>query len=253
MPDTTVREAASNDSLQAISARGRAVLVTTGLASWCAGGVAAFVNANGPASAALVVIGAVACVLALVGRWPTKISVSGGAIEWSEITATVDSQIRNAQSSGEESEVLAELQELRRRLEALRVTGEVSEHPAETFDRAVQAAFARILPGAVIERSSERSRAVADFIVRHDERTVYVETKWRRDVNQPFGGSTLAGLVARLPEGARLLVVANAVDVSLGAERLHSSMGDRAAVVSWRGATEDSRLAETVRQLLREN
>ena len=65
-----------------------------------------------------------------------------------------------------------------------------------------------------------------------------METKWRSDPAQQFGGSTLQALVSRLPPRARLLVVVNAtpmprahaiVDEALGPVRQdrHVAEGQR--------------------------
>ena len=55
-----------------ISPGRRIALLVVGLASWAAGGVAAFLSDNGAGAAALIVTGALAIVVALVGRWPSR-------------------------------------------------------------------------------------------------------------------------------------------------------------------------------------
>jgi hypothetical protein len=114
-----------------ISKRSRRTLVAVGLMSWLAGGAASFLGKNGAGAAALVAVGAVCGVLALMGRWPSRISMSGNELSWPEVKETVDSQIEVAEKSGEASEALRELKELRERLDVLQRTGSVPEHPAE--------------------------------------------------------------------------------------------------------------------------
>src|SRR5205085_7906666 len=77
-------------------------LVCAGLASWAAGAVATFTNGEGSGAVALIGAGLLAGVLGLVGRWPSKISVSGSEISWPEVKETVDEQIEAAQDAGDE-------------------------------------------------------------------------------------------------------------------------------------------------------
>jgi hypothetical protein len=53
----------------------RAALAAVGLMSWLAGGAAAFLSKNGAGAAALVAAGTVCGVLALMDRWPSRISM----------------------------------------------------------------------------------------------------------------------------------------------------------------------------------
>ena len=84
------------------------------------------------------------------------------------IQKTVNSQVQAAEQDGGGETVLAELTELRNRLNVLQQTGSVPEHPAQANDRAVRAAIAhtigRLLPGAEVIRQQRRSREVADFV-----------------------------------------------------------------------------------------
>jgi hypothetical protein len=60
----------------------RIALLVVGLASWAAGGVAAFLSDDGAGIAALIVTGALTSALSLAGRWPTRVTVSGNEISW---------------------------------------------------------------------------------------------------------------------------------------------------------------------------
>lgn len=118
----------------------RAVLAAVGLTALLAGGAASFLSKNGAGAAALVAAGTVCAVLALMGRWPSRISMSGNEFSWDDIKETVDSQIEVAENSGEANDALSELRELRERLDVLQRTGSIPEHPAETYDKSVWAA-----------------------------------------------------------------------------------------------------------------
>jgi hypothetical protein len=239
-------------SVRRISGRYRAALAATGLASWFAGGAASFLSNNGAGAAALVAVGGACGVLGLMGRWPSRISMSGNEFSWEDVDQTVDSQIQVAEQSGEADTVLAELKNLRERLNVLQRTGSVPEHPAQTYDRAVEAAIRRLLPGAEVTRQQVRSREVADFVVRYHGNELYVETKWRSDPAQPFGGSTLPRLLERLPSEAKLLIVVNtsAAPLPRAYKMVEAALGDRGRIVKWQDVRDDSKLGEALRSLL---
>ncbi|TVZ02316.1 hypothetical protein EAS64_26250 [Trebonia kvetii] len=162
----------------------------------------------------------------------------------------MNSQIQAAEQNGESESVLAELEELRKRLNVLQRTGTVPEHPAQAYDRAVQAAISRLLPGADIIRQQRRSREVADFVVRYKSSELFVETKWRSDPAQQFGGSTLLALVQHLPPGARLLVVVNAPHMPRAYAVVKDALGERGRIVMWRDVSDDQTLGEALTSLL---
>ena len=60
-----------------ISARTRLSLGALGSISWAAGGVASFMSDNGAGAAGLIAAGVICAALALIGRWPTRIAMSG--------------------------------------------------------------------------------------------------------------------------------------------------------------------------------
>ncbi len=104
--------------------------------------------------------------------------MGGSDFLWEDIQKTINSQIQAAEQNGGGETVLAELKELRNRLNVLQQTGSVPEHPARANDRAVRAAIGRLLPGAEVIRQQRRSREVADFVVRYQGNVLFVETKW---------------------------------------------------------------------------
>ena len=193
----------------------RALLGLAGLASWVAGGVATFVASNGAGAVALIAVGSFCGFVALLGRWPNRLAVTGGEVTWENVRETVVTQIESAEAT-ESAGTIEELHSLLRRLEGLQRTGVVPLHPAEEFDLDVQNAIARLLPDALITRAEQRSREVADFAVTLGNQTLYVETKWRRDPTLTYRADTLPTLIKRLPKGARLLVVINSVSSIAG-------------------------------------
>lgn len=236
-----------------ISRVGRLLLAALGLASWAAGGTATFLGTNGAGAAALIAAGGVIGLLGLIGRWPSRLSMSGNEVSWENVDETVRSQILVAQQGDEGESVLAELTSLRSRLAALQQTGSVPEHPAETYDRAVLAAIARLLPAAEIRRTdTSRSLSVPDFLVRYQGSEILAETKWRADPARPFSGRTLPDLVAKLPPDAKLLVIVNASVPPLpcAEEVLRDGLAGRARLVNWLDIRDDDALAQALAELL---
>lgn len=235
-----------------ISGGSRAALAIVGLISWLAGGAATFLNKNGVGAAALVAVGVACGVLALMGRWPSRISMSGNELSWDEVHETVDSQILMAEKSDDPDSVLVELKDLRARLNTLQRTGTVPEHPAESYDRAVEAALRRLLRGAEVIRQELRSRDIADFVVRYQGQELFAETKWRADVSHPFGGSTLPRLLNRLGPDAKLLVIVNASEPPLARafSVVEEALGKRGRIVTWRDVRDDEVLGAALAALL---
>jgi hypothetical protein len=234
-----------------ISSGGRIALLVTGLASWAAGGSVAFLNNNGAGAAALVITGALTSALGLVGRWPSRVAVSGNEISWESIDQTMESQIQAAQQDDDGEEALRELLSLRDRLAFLQQTGSVPVHPAEAYDQAVMAAISRLLPGAEILAPGTRSRAIPDFTVRYRGTVLLVETKWRVDPSEPFGGSTLPVLLSALPAGARLLVVTNTSVPPLprAYQVLRDALGDHGRIACWLDVRDDQLLGQALAAL----
>jgi hypothetical protein len=230
----------------------RAALLAVGLASWGAGGAASFISSNGAGAASLVVVGAFCGVVALIGRWPSRISMSGNEMTWEDVRETVDSQIEVVQASGEDSSVLYELRYLRERLDYLQRTGSVASHPAEVYDEEVTAAVTRLLPGAELSAQVNRSRSRADFTMDYRGYRVLIETKWRANSQEPFAGRTLPQLLGRLDKDAKLLVVVNASPsgVSVAQRAVADALGARGRVVGWRDVRDDPRLSAALSALL---
>lgn len=231
----------------------RAGLVIVGASSWAAGGVAVFINANGVGAAALLAAGILCIVLSMLGRWPSRISVSGSEVSWDDVKDVLDNQITVAKSEGEGNQAIEELLLLRSRIRELEATGTAPDHPAEAYDRAVGAALGRLMPEASIQRESIRSGYRADFVVDINKRRLFVETKWRSNPGQPFRGSTLEPLVQRLTDDVALLVIVNADDEGLieqGSARLTQLRPHRSRVVAWRDVRDDERLGEALAAVL---
>lgn len=230
----------------------RVALLAVGLASWGAGGVASFISGNGAGAASLVVVGAFCGGVALIGRWPSRISMSGNEVAWEDVRATVDSQIEVVQAAGEDSSVLHELRYLRERLDYLQRTGSVARHPAEVYDEEVTAAVVRLLPEAELRAQVNRSRSRADFTMDYRGYRVLIETKWRADSEGPFAGRTLPQLLERLDKDAKLLVVVNASPSSLSVAQqvVAGVLGARGRVVGWRNVRDDPSLGTALSALL---
>jgi hypothetical protein len=229
----------------------RIALTVVGAASWAAGGAACFVSQNGTGAAALVITGTLGVILALMGRWPSHITLSGNDLAWDDVERVVDSQISAARQGGDSDTSVSDLEEVKQRLVQLQQTGTVPEHPAEIYDRDVHAAISRLLPDAAITPQG-RSRDVADFVVRYRGRTVHVETKWRSDREKPFGGSTLPRLFNSLASDSRLVVVINStVPPAINAiELMAGTLADRGRIVQWRGVQDDAALGAALTALL---
>ncbi len=229
-----------------IGRRARWVLAAIGVSSWLAGGVAAFVGDNGPGAAALVLGGAAAGGVAAIGRWPSRIAAYGHEASWHRVHETVESQIRTAEESGQPASTLRELQVLRGRLDSLVRTGQVSRHPAEVYDDAVEDAMHRLAPGVRVVRQEVRGRDVADFELVKDDLRTYVETKWRLGPADPIRTETIEHLLNALPDGARLLVVANTPAIAEAQRKL----ADRTTIITWRDPSDDAQLRQALTDLL---
>jgi hypothetical protein len=234
-----------------ISRRRQIALVVAGLASWGGGAFAAVENKSGTGAAALILVGAICLVIGLMGRWPSKISMSGNEISWEAVKVTVDSQIRNARASGETETVLAELTNLRQRLDVLQRTGSIPKHPAQIYDEAVETAIQRIIPGVEIIRDERHSRATADFIVRYDSSQIWLETKWSQ-VDKIFAGSTLPELLRNIPGDAKLLIVINTTmkPAESAYALIRNTVGDRGRIVAWRSIRDDPVLGDALISLM---
>lgn len=227
----------------------RWALAVAGSLSWIAGATAVFKTSNGAGAVALIAAGAVGWVVALIGRWPSRVAVSGNELAWDQVDETIETQIQVASESGEGATVIRELAILRQRLLELQRTGAVSEHPAARYDRQVEDAISRTRPKASIFAEISRTRSRADFTVQEGGQQLLVETKWRADAEGPFRGSTLKQLTGSVGQLGRLLVISNSRDVRLAQEELYRLIGRRGRVVSWRSSDDDAGLAIALREL----
>lgn len=231
-----------------MSRRERGLLGTAGGISWLAGVAATFAD-GGAGSPALIIAGMIAGGLALMGRWPTRVVVSGHEMSWSEVNSAIREQVEVAEDSGDESAARL-LIDLQQRLAEWEKTGAIPAHPAARYDGELKAAISRLLPGAEIVVPEARSRDTPDLEVKHGGRTLLIETKFKRDSAEPFRGGTLQALLSGMGGTDRLLVVSNSNDVRAGSEVVRRKLDGRGRVVMWRGPIDDAELASAVRSLL---
>jgi hypothetical protein len=196
----------------------------------------------------LVAGGAVAGGFAAIGRWPTRVVVSGHELSWEQIRQTVDSQIQVVQE--DRPDAVKELTVLRERLDRLQRTGEFQRHPAADYDDAVTEALRRVAASGQLLRSTVVSRQVPDFELVDGDRRTYVETKWRTNPRATFRWDTLSQLLPGLPPAACLLVVTNATDVAAAREQLSATEGIRIRFVSWNDEEDDDELHAALSELL---
>jgi len=232
----------------------RAVLGVAAIGLTGLGAYATLETANGAGAAALVAGGVALALLALIGRWPSTIKLSGNEMSWEKVHETVQSQIAGARAAGEQAAVVDELVALGKRIDELRRTGSVPEHPAETYDRAVEAALRRIVPGAEIKRSRSPRLDIADFTVVGKKWRVEVETKWRTDATTSYNGTTLAPLIEALPDGMPLLVVVHGTSAAIrpALAKKRGIADDRLRIVAWRDQRDDDRIEEALAALVGE-
>lgn len=234
-----------------VSKRVRAVLVGVGIASWLAGGVALFLDGSGTGIASLVIAGALCALLGFIGRWPSRVSVSGNEVRWEQVRETFDSSYVAAGDTGEPNAVFGVLRDLEERLDILQRTGEVTEHPAVRYDRAVEAAMRTVMPAATVVRETRRSEyGRPDFHVSLGTRHLFVETKWRPHIDEPYHGSTLHELFESLPPDEPLLIVVNATEYSDAERRIHEKLGRRGAIVGWIDARDNEALKPALESFL---
>lgn len=228
----------------------RWILGSAGVCSWVAGAVATFAGGSGPPAVALIGAGAASGALALIGRWPTRIVISGHEVSW--LAEEVQEKLEEAEDAGDDARV-AVLTELKRDLEQAHRTGSLPRHPAAAYDDDLRDALQRILPGTEIVSSTERSRGRADFTLSRGGITLLVESKYKSNVREPFRGSTLEPLLHTIGPSERLLVVTNAIDVERAARVVATRLAERGQVVSWLGPLDDDALRTAVRRLVPSN
>jgi hypothetical protein len=228
----------------------RIALGVAGLGSWVAGSIATFTKVEGSGAVALIAAGLGASILGLIGRWPTRIVVSGNEFSWAEVVQTVDQQIDAAKDAGENAAV-PQLESLRRRLSEAQRTGVLPMHPAAEYDEALHEALRRALPGLGISAASGRARDQADFELKMGGIKLLVETKYKSDPRRSFKGSALGPLLSGVGVADRLLVVTNAFNVDDARQTVNERLGTRGRVISWVGPKDDDVLRTAVDELVR--
>jgi hypothetical protein len=231
----------------AIGRSARIMLAAFGLVSWAGGGAATFLGKGNAGATALVIVGAGCLALALMGRWPSRVAISGNEVSWDEVRETIESQIESADGGSAELEILLD------RLITLQRTGMVPDPPAEVYDQGVTAAIRRLLPGAEVVKLRQGNKGVPDFIVRYRGGELYLETKWRNDPADDFRGRTLPPILGWVAGTGRLLVVVNAVEEHVTAQArdlVHEALGDAGQVVGWLDARDDAALGRALAALL---
>jgi hypothetical protein len=208
---------------------------------------------NAAPSSVLIIAGACVGGLGLMGRWPEKVVISGNEFSWRGVKDVVDEQIEVARSTGEDPDVVQELVALRGRLDQLQMNGQVSEHPAVVYDRAVVEAIHRVRPAGRLEHTRGRSNREPDFVLQNGADRVFIETKWQPDGGAPFRGRTLPALLGSMPPDARLVVISNATDISDALDQVRAAIGSRGTVVTWQGRRHDDRLRAALNSLGVEN
>jgi hypothetical protein len=84
----------------------RAALIVSGLAAWGGGGAATFIFDNGAGAAALITSGILVIALGAIGRWPSKLVISGNEVHWSGVRRVVTSQLESARSEDADEETI---------------------------------------------------------------------------------------------------------------------------------------------------
>jgi hypothetical protein len=225
-----------------ISIGARCGLVVAGAGSWAVGCVATFMTTNAAPSSVLIVAGACVGGLGLMGRWPEKVVISGNEVSWPVVNDVLDEQIEVARSTGEDPDAVQELVDLRKRLDELQFSGQVSEHPAVAYDRDVAAAIHRVCPTGKLVQAKERSNREPDFVLQNGADRIFIETKWQSVESYPFRGRNLPALLESMPPGGRLVVVSNASNTRIALELVSESLGSRGTVVTWQGRKHDRQL-----------
>jgi hypothetical protein len=228
-------------SSDALSRRTRLALVGFGACSWLAGGVGAFIADNDIASTALVVGGVAALLVAAIGRWPEKIAIGGNEATWRrELAETVQQEIDAAPQAA-----VPALRSIQRQIEQPLP----SEAGPGVYDRRLQAAIQRELPDISI-RDSRRSGGPADFELALGAAVLLLETKYVKPPATMFRGRTLDSLLEQVPEGRKLLVVANVANVDVARAKVRGALGvDRCDVITWRSDADNPALVAAVRRL----
>ena len=225
----------------------RTLILLGGLALVVTGSVATFVGRLALPAGISIIVGAAACLLAAIGRWPASLSWGNASVAFAisnQLRNEIDDVIDTAPESAKPS-----LERVRDMVSAVQVDQTPRVAAAIAYDDELEAALRRLVPDARIRRDTEWSRDRPDFWLLIDDRELRIETKHVGSATS-FSGSSLEALLDQTEDGGRLLVITNAADISRGRERVDGRLGPRGAVITWRSPADDAALEQAVTSLL---
>jgi hypothetical protein len=219
------------------------MILLGGLGLIVTGSVATYVGRLALPAGISIVVGAAACLLAAIGRWPANLSWGSASVAFA-----ISNQIRNQIDEELESAPVAAkpaLERVRERVTSVQVEQTPKVAAAIAYDDAVERALRRAAPDAILRRNALWSRERADFWLVVNDREAHVETKYV-GASTTFSGFSLDVLIDKLHHQGLLLVITNAREVGRARERVVARMGYRGTVVSWRDSGDDSQLAKAI-------
>src|SRR5882757_3416189 len=224
----------------------RWMILIGGLALIVTGAVATYVGRLALPAGVSIVVGAAACLLAAIGRWPANLSWGSASVAFAisnQIRNEIDDVIERAPDSAK-----ASLELVKERVSSVQQDQTPRVAAAIAYDDEVEAALRRIRPDAPVRRPTDWSRDRPDFWLDAGGRELLVETKHVGSATA-FSGSSLESLLEQVAE-SRLLAISNAADVSRARERVTARLHDRGEVITWRSPADDGELSRAVSQLI---
>ncbi len=225
----------------------RWMILLGGLALVVTGAIATYIGRLALPAGISIVVGAAACLLAAIGRWPASLSWGNASVAFA-ITNQIRNEIDDVIDTAPES-AKASLERVRDMVSAVQVDQTPRVAAAIAYDDEIEAALRRIVPDARMRRDTEWSRDRPDFWLLVDGHELYLETKHVGSATS-FSGSSLESLFGQFDTSGRLLVITNAADVHRGRNRVAERLGDRGAVITWRSPADDAELARVISSLL---
>jgi hypothetical protein len=225
----------------------RWMILIGGLALIVTGAVATYVGRLALPAGVSIVVGAAACLLAAIGRWPANLSWGSASVAFAisnQIRNEIDDVIETAPDSAK-----ASLELVKERVSSVQQDQTPRVAAAIAYDDEVEAALRRIRPDAPVRRPTDWSRDRPDFWLNVGGRELFVETKHVGSATA-FSGSSLESLIQQVAETGRLLVISNAADVSRARERVTARLHDRGEVITWRSPADDGELSRAVSTLI---
>jgi len=223
------------------------MILLGGLALVVTGAIATYIGRLALPAGISIVVGAAACLLAAIGRWPASLSWGNASVAFA-ITNQIRNEIDDVIDTAPES-AKASLERVRDMVSAVQVDQTPRVAAAIAYDDEIEAALRRIVPDARMRRDTEWSRDRPDFWLLVDGHELYLETKHVGSATS-FSGSSLESLFGQFDTSGRLLVITNAADVHRGRNRVAERLGDRGAVITWRSPADDAELARVISSLL---